>query len=105
MCRFHRNADTSTSDKLAQRNLAYIDGPESGCGDRFSPHAPSFPDSGEQGSGEACRRTNDFLGQYAQRAVRLQFILPGVTAAEIVALAAGLFAYHQLSFSRGATCK
>jgi hypothetical protein len=89
------NADTSTSDKLAQRNLAYIDGPNPGANDsRRMPQPFQI-----QASTKLTQHVDELMFAWGKTpsGSTASIYLPGVTAAEILALADGLYPYHTLS--------
>jgi hypothetical protein len=89
------NADSSTSDKLAQRNLAYIDGPNPGVVDsRRMPHPFQI-----QASKAAAKHVDELMIAWGNTppGSRASIYLPGVTAAEIVALADSLYGHHRLA--------
>jgi hypothetical protein len=90
------NADSSTSDKLAQRNLAYIDGPNPGVviDSRRMPHPFQI-----QASKAAEKLVDELMIAWGNTPAgsTASIYLPGVTAAEIIALADSLYAYHQLT--------
>jgi hypothetical protein len=88
-------ADSSTSDKLAQRNLAYIDGPNPGAtGSRRMPHPFQI-----QASTAAAKHVDELMIAWGNTPAgsTASIYLPGVTAAEILALADSLYPYHTLS--------
>jgi hypothetical protein len=89
------NADSSTSDKLAQRNLAYIDGPNPGVtGSRRMPHPFQI-----QASTTLTSTVDELMFSWGTTPAgsSASIYLPGVTAAEILALADNLYPYHALS--------
>jgi len=89
------NADSSTSDKLAQRNLAYVDGPNPGVIDsRRMPHPFQI-----QASKATAKHVDELMISWGNTPVdsTASIYLPGVLAAEIVALANSLYADHQLT--------
>jgi hypothetical protein len=89
------NADSSTSDKLAQRNLAYIDGPNPGApGSRRMPHPFQV-----QASTKATIHVDELMFTWGKTPAgsMASIYLPGVTAFEILALADSLYPYHTLS--------
>ena len=89
------NADSSTSDKLAQRNLAYIDGPNPGVIDsRRMPHPFQV-----QASKPGAKNVDELMITWGNTPAgsTASIYLPGVTAAEIIALADSLYADHQLT--------
>jgi hypothetical protein len=89
------NADSSTSDKLAQRNLAYIDGPNPGAIDsRRMPHPFQI-----QASTKVTKNVDELMFAWGNTPAgsTASIYLPGVAAAEILALASGLYPYHTLS--------
>lgn len=91
------NADSSTSDKLAQRNLAYIDGPNPGISDsRRMPHpfqikasAPGMPHVDEL----------MFVWGNTPSGSHASIYLPGVSASDVLALAKNLYIYHTLTMT------
>jgi hypothetical protein len=89
------NADSSTSDKLAQRNLAYIDGPNPGAIDsRRMPHPFQI-----QASTKLTKNVDELMLTWGRTPAgsTASIYLPGVTAAEILALADSLYPDHTLS--------
>jgi hypothetical protein len=88
-------ATSGTSDKLAQRNIAWIDGPNPGDEDsRRMPHpfeiVPSSKDT----------NTPDelmILWGNTPNSSRAEVYLPAVSAAEIIQIADSLYSTHQLS--------
>jgi hypothetical protein len=89
------NADSSTSDKLAQHNLAYIDGPNPGAtGSRRMPHPFQI-----QASTKVTKHVDELMFAWGKTPAgsTASIYLPGVTAAEILALADSLYPYHTLS--------
>lgn len=89
------NADSSTSDKLAQRNLAYIDGPNPGIIDsRRMPHPFQI-----QASSKSSQHVDEIMFAWNRipAGSTASIYLPGVTAAEILALADTLYPSHTLS--------
>jgi hypothetical protein len=89
------NADSSTSDKLAQRNLAYIDAPNPGAaGFRRLPHPFQI-----QASTKLTKNVDELMITWGKTppGSSASIYLPGVTAAEILALADSLYSYHTLS--------
>ncbi|HEV8037736.1 MAG TPA: hypothetical protein VGP62_02660 [Bryobacteraceae bacterium] len=89
------NADSSTSDKLAQRNLAYIDGPNPGApGSRRMPHPFQI-----KASSGTTHHLDELMITWGNTPAgsSASIYLPGVTAAEILALADSLYSYHTLS--------
>ena len=89
------NADSSTSDKLAQRNLAYIDGPNPGVIDsRLMPHPFQI-----QASSKTTQHVDEIMFSWGATPAgsTASIYLPGVTAAEILSLADSLYPYHTLS--------
>jgi hypothetical protein len=89
------NADTSTSDKLAQRNLAYIDGPNPGVLDsRRMPHPFQV-----QATKATAKHVDELMISWGNTPAgsTAEIYLPGVTAAEIVALADKLYPRHSLT--------
>lgn len=89
------NADASTSDKLAQRNLAYIDGPNPGAIDsRRMPHPFQI-----QASKATAKKVDELMILWSNTPAGSvgSIYLPGVNAAEIVALADSLYQYHRLT--------
>jgi hypothetical protein len=88
------NADSSTSDKLAQRNLAYIDGPNPGATDsRRMPHPFQI-----QASTKLTKNVDELMITWGRTPAgsTASIYLPGVTAAEILALADSRYPYHTL---------
>ena len=89
------NADSSTSDKLAQRNLAYIDGPNPGAIDsRRMPHPFQV-----QASKLTAKHVDELMISWGNTQVgSIGYVyLPGVAASEIIALANSLYQYHSLT--------
>lgn len=89
------NADTSTSDKLAQRNLAYIDGPNPGVIDsRRMPHPFQV-----QATKATSAHVDELMLTWGNtpRGSTASIYLPGVTSAEIIALANNLYPGHLLT--------
>lgn len=89
------NADTSTSDKLAQRNLAYIDGPNPAVADsRRLPHPFQI-----QATSAAAARVDELMLTWGNTppGSTASIYLPGVTAVEIIAIADGLYPGHLLT--------
>lgn len=89
------NADSSSSDKLAQRNLAYIDGPNPGApGSRRMPHPFQI-----KASSATTKDVDELMITWANTPAgsSASIYLPGVTAAEILALADRLYSYHTLT--------
>jgi hypothetical protein len=89
------NADTSTSDKLAQRNLAYIDGPNPGVpGSRRMPHPFQV-----QASSAATQHVDELMITWGTTPAgsTASIYLPGASASDIVALADAMYPYHTLS--------
>jgi hypothetical protein len=89
------NADSSTSDKLAQRNLAYIDGPNPGAIDsRRMPHPFQI-----QASKATATQVDELMILWGNTPAgsTASIYLPGVNATEIVALADSLYQYHRLT--------
>lgn len=88
------NADTSTSDKLAQRNIAYIDGPNPGVIDsRRMPHPFQL-----QATKATSAHVDELMLAWGNtpRGSTASIYLPGLTAAEIIALADKLYPEHHL---------
>jgi hypothetical protein len=89
------NADSSTSDKLAQRNLAYIDGPNPGVpGSRRMPHPFQM-----QASSAATKHADELMITWGTTpaASTASIYLPGASASDIVTLANAMYPYHTLS--------
>jgi hypothetical protein len=89
------NADSSTSDKLAQRNLAYIDGPNPGAIDsRRMPHPIQI-----KASSAATKHVDEIMISWGNTPAgsTASIYLPGVTSAEILALADSLYPFHTLT--------
>ena len=89
------NADSSTSDKLAQRNLAYIDGPNPGApGSRRMPHPFQI-----KASSGTTKNVDEIMITWGNTPAgsSASIYLPGVTAGEILALADSQYSYHTLS--------
>lgn len=83
------SADTSTSDKLAQRNLAYIDGPNPGAiASRRMPHPFQI-----QASARTAQHVDELMIVWGNTPAgsTASLYLPGVAAADILALAEGLY--------------
>jgi hypothetical protein len=89
------NADSSTSDKLAQRNLAYIDGPNPGAVDsRRMPHPFQV-----QASKSTAKHVDELMIAWGNTPAGStgSIYLPGVAASDIIALADSLYPYHALT--------
>ena len=89
-----QNADSSTSDKLAQRNLAYIDGPNPGAIDsRRMPHPFQI-----QATKASATYVDEIMITWgnAPKGSTASIYLPGVSAADILSLADSLYPHHQL---------
>ena len=89
------NADTSTSDKLAQRNLAYIDGPNPGVIDsRRMPHPFQV-----QATKVNAAHVDELMLTWGNtpQGSTASIYLPGVTSAEMIALADNLYPGHLLT--------
>ena len=88
------NADTSTSDKLAQRNLAYVDGPNPGVpGSRRMPHPFQI-----QASSAATKHVDELMITWGTTPAgsAASIYLPGASASDILALADAMYPYHTL---------
>jgi hypothetical protein len=88
-------ADTSTSDKLAQRNLAYIDGPNPGAiASRRMPHPFQI-----QASSRTAQHVDELMIAWGDTPAgsTASLYLPGVAAADILALAEGLYSDQHLT--------
>ncbi len=88
------NADASTSDKLAQRNLAVIDGPNPGVpGSRRMPHPFQI-----QASSAATKNVDELMVAWGNTpaGATAEFYLPGITSAQILSLADSLYGSHTL---------
>lgn len=89
------SADSSTSDKLAQRNLAYVDGPNPGAAaSRRMPHPFQI-----QATSRKARQVDELMITWGNTpaASTASFYLPGVASAEILSLASQMYGSHQLS--------
>jgi hypothetical protein len=89
------NADASTSDKLAQRNLAYVDGPNPGAIDsRRMPHPFQI-----QASKAAAVHVDELMLSWGTTPAgsKASVYLPGISAAEVIALADQLYSQHPLT--------
>jgi hypothetical protein len=89
------NADSSTSDKLAQRNLAYVDGPNPGSVDsRMMPHPFQV-----RATSSSSLHVDELMVTWGgvPEGATATFYFPSVAAADIVALADGLYPAHTLS--------
>jgi hypothetical protein len=86
-------ANAGTSDKLAQRNIAWIDGPNPGASDsRQMPHPFEIKPSA---AADALDELMILWGN-TPKASSASFYLPTLSAAEIVGLADGLYGRHRL---------
>lgn len=89
------NVDTSTSDKLAQRNLAYIDGPNPGVADsRRMPHTFQV-----QATSARAKHVDEMMIAWGNtpRGSTASIYLPGVSAKEIISLADSLYPMHGMT--------
>jgi len=89
------NADSSTSDKLAQRNLGYVDGPNPGVpGSRRMPHPFQV-----QASSAATKRVDELMITWGTTPAgsTASIFLPGASASDVIALADAMYPYHTLS--------
>jgi len=89
------NADSSTSDKLAQRNLAYIDGPNPGVpGSRRMPHPFQI-----RASSAATRHVDELMITWGTTppGSTASIYLPGASASDILGLADAMYPYHTLT--------
>lgn len=89
------NADPSTSDKLAQRNLAYVDGPNPGNVDsRRMPHPFQL-----KASKSTAKHVDELMISWGNTPAGStgSIYLPGVAASEIITLANSLYPYHGLT--------
>jgi hypothetical protein len=89
------NADTSTSDKLAQRNLAYIDGPNPGAvPSRRMPHPFQV-----RATAVTKQHPDELMIAWGDTPAgsTASFYLPGVAATDILALADSLYGDHLLT--------
>lgn len=89
------NADSSTSDKLAQRNLAYVDGPNPGAVDsRRMPHPFQV-----MATNPANLNVDELMFTWGgvPDGSTATIYLPGAPAASILAVADGLYPAHTLS--------
>ncbi len=89
------NADSATSDKLAQRNLAYIDGPNPGALDsRRMPHPFQV-----KATSPTSRNVDELMVAWGALpdGTTASLYLPGVPAAEVLALADMLYPSHTLT--------
>jgi hypothetical protein len=88
-------ANTSDSDKLAQRNIAWIDGPNPGTGDsRRMPHPFDI-----RATPSALSAPDELLVLWGDTPEdsTASFYLPALNAAEIVRLASALYPKHRLT--------
>ncbi len=89
------NADTSDSDKLAQRNIAWIDGPNPGVnGSRRMPHPFDV-----RATPAELSRPDELLVFWGNtpKGSTAQFYLPAINASTIIGLASALYPDHQLT--------
>jgi len=95
------SADSSTSDKLAQRNLAYIDGPNPGVIDsRRMPHPLQI-----QSTSKTAQQVDELMITWGNTPAgsTASLYLPGVSATDVIALAKEMYAYQPLTAEDGNT--
>ena len=89
------SADSSTSDKLAQRNLAYVDGPNPGAvASRRMPHPFQI-----QGTSRKAQHVDELMITWGNTptASTASLYLPGVAAADVLSLAGQMYDGHPLT--------
>ncbi len=89
------SADSTTSDKLAQRNLAYIDGPNPGVIDsRRMPHPFQI-----QATSRMAQHVDELMITWGNTPAgsTASLYLPGVSATDVLALANQMYGYHPLT--------
>jgi hypothetical protein len=89
------NADSSTSDKLAQRNLAYVDGPNPGViASRRMPHPFQV-----RASPPEATNVDELMITWGNTppGTAAEVYLPGISATDIITLADELYPRHSLT--------